>query len=107
MTIQQRIDEIHAELDDIALELRQRDQGWIRAGKKPKLYERVLVYNKRGKQYEINVGWWNGLQWCRQYGQPYKKITFWMHLPEPPRKQFQPNDDEDNEEEDEDEIVEP
>lgn len=58
---------------------------WINIkDKMPKKFENVLAANKRGKQYDIDKAWWNGSCFDRSTKKPYKNVTHWMPLPNPP-----------------------
>ena len=50
----------------------------------PEQSKKVLVCNKRGKQFDIDKAWWNGYSWDRCAKASYSNVTHWMPLPEPP-----------------------
>lgn len=58
---------------------------WISAEERlPEPFENVLAANKRGKHYDIDKAWWNGRYFDRCAKGPYRNVTYWMPLPEPP-----------------------
>lgn len=60
-------------------------QKWISVKDRlPDEFKNVIVANKRGKTYDIDKAWWNGYSWDRCGKGPYRNVTHWIPLPEPP-----------------------
>lgn len=58
---------------------------WIKCSERlPEKYVNVLVANRRGKQYDIDKAWWNGMYFDRCGKKPYWNVTHWMPLPDAP-----------------------
>ena len=73
----QRIYELEAQLP--------REGEWINVGERlPERSKNVLVANCRGKQWDIDKAWWNGMYFDRCGKKPFFHVTHWMPLPEPP-----------------------
>ena len=59
--------------------------AWIKCSERlPEKSVNVLVANRRGKQYDIDKAWWNGLYFDRCGKKPYWNVTHWMPLPDAP-----------------------
>ena len=50
---------------------------------KPALYEDIWLLNRRGNQYDIAKGYWNGESFKRRDKRSFKHITHWMPVSGP------------------------
>jgi hypothetical protein len=58
----------------------------------PEKYERVLVANRRGKQWDFDICWWNGHCFDRSRGNSsYGNVTHWMRFKPPDEPERKPN----------------
>lgn len=75
----------HGELREMLID-EMIDKGeWIKCSERlPEKSKNVLVANRRGKQYDIDKAWWNGLYFDRCGKKPYWNVTHWMPLPDAP-----------------------
>lgn len=50
---------------------------------------RILIANKRGKHFDIDIGWWTGTYFdrpARGVYRRYQNVAYWMPIPEPPKE---------------------
>lgn len=58
---------------------------WIKCSERlPERSQNVLVANNRGKQWDIDKAWFNGLYFDRCGKRPLFHVTHWMPLPDAP-----------------------
>ncbi len=70
---------------DAIEELQAEVPRWIPVTERlPEMSQNVLVANKRGKIYDIDKAWWNGMYFDRCGKKPYFNVSHWMPLPDAP-----------------------
>ena len=59
--------------------------AWIKCSERlPEKSKNVLAANNRGKQWDIDKAWYNGLYFDRCGKKPLFHVTHWMPLPDAP-----------------------